>query len=134
MLGEKPKPIGHDQQQTTDRLRSGTGLPVQIENRIEGPVYGVEAWATYRPVGPWSLSAGTTLLSGATLMRIISSPRILTLDNREARISQGTLIPFSQISAQGVQTTFQAEIMGRAVSLQLITIGEESWTTNVLTG
>ena len=36
-----------------------------------------------------------------------SSPRILTLDNRDARISQGTLIPFSQISAQGVQTTFQ---------------------------
>ena len=36
-----------------------------------------------------------------------SSPRILTLDNREARISQGTLIPFSQVSAQGVQTTFQ---------------------------
>ncbi len=41
------------------------------------------------------------------LLRILSSPRILTLDNREARISQGTLIPFSQISAQGVQTTFQ---------------------------
>ncbi|WP_437671350.1 type IV pilus secretin PilQ [Sorangium sp. So ce131] len=41
------------------------------------------------------------------MLRIISSPRILTLDNREARISQGTLIPFSQITAQGVQTTFQ---------------------------
>ncbi|HRI65406.1 MAG TPA: type IV pilus secretin PilQ, partial [Polyangium sp.] len=41
------------------------------------------------------------------MLRIISSPRILTLDNREARISQGTLIPFAQISAQGVQTTFQ---------------------------
>jgi type IV pilus assembly protein PilQ len=41
------------------------------------------------------------------LLRIVSSPRILTLDNREARINQGTLIPFSQISAQGVQTTFQ---------------------------
>lgn len=41
------------------------------------------------------------------MLRIISSPRILTLDNREARISQGTLIPFSQLSAQGVQTTFQ---------------------------
>ena len=40
-------------------------------------------------------------------VRIISSPRILTLDNKEAKISQGTLIPFSQISAQGVQTTFQ---------------------------
>ena len=33
-----------------------------------------------------------------------------------------------------VRTTFQAEIMDRAVTLQLITIGEESWTTNVLTG
>ena len=41
------------------------------------------------------------------MVRIVSNPRILTLDNHEARISQGTLIPFSQISAQGVQTTFQ---------------------------
>ena len=41
------------------------------------------------------------------LLRIVSSPRILTLENREARINQGTLIPFSQVSAQGVQTTFQ---------------------------
>jgi type IV pilus assembly protein PilQ len=40
-------------------------------------------------------------------VRILSSPRVLTLDNHEARISQGTLIPFSQVSAQGVQTTFQ---------------------------
>ncbi|MBL8610494.1 MAG: type IV pilus secretin PilQ [Myxococcales bacterium] len=41
------------------------------------------------------------------LLRIVSSPRILTLDNRDARINQGTLLPFAQISAQGVQTTFQ---------------------------
>jgi iron complex outermembrane recepter protein len=46
-----------------DGLRSGTGVPVQIENGIEGPIHGVEAWATYRPIGPWSLSAGSTLLS-----------------------------------------------------------------------
>ena len=41
------------------------------------------------------------------LLRIVSSPRVLTLDNRDARINQGTLIPFAQVSAQGVQTTFQ---------------------------
>jgi iron complex outermembrane recepter protein len=46
-----------------DRLRSGTAVPVQLENRIEGPVYGVEAWATYRPLASWTLSAGSTLLS-----------------------------------------------------------------------
>jgi type IV pilus assembly protein PilQ len=41
------------------------------------------------------------------MLRIVSSPRILTLDNHDARINQGTLIPFSQVSAQGVQTVFQ---------------------------
>ena len=40
-------------------------------------------------------------------LRIISSPRILTLDNRQATIQQGTMIPYSQVSAQGVQTAFQ---------------------------
>jgi type IV pilus assembly protein PilQ len=40
-------------------------------------------------------------------LRIVSSPRILTLDNHEAHIAQGTLIPYSQVSAQGVQTAFQ---------------------------
>jgi type IV pilus assembly protein PilQ len=41
------------------------------------------------------------------MIRIISSPRVLTLDNHEASISQGTMIPFSQVSAMGVQTTFR---------------------------
>lgn len=41
------------------------------------------------------------------MLRILSSPRILTMDNQAATISQGTLIPFSQVSAQGVQTVFQ---------------------------
>lgn len=33
-----------------------------------------------------------------------------------------------------VHTTFQAEVLDRTISLQLITIGEDSWTTNILTG
>jgi iron complex outermembrane receptor protein len=43
-----------------DKLRSGSALPVEIENGIEGDVYGVEAWLTYRPLDFWSLSAGGT--------------------------------------------------------------------------
>jgi type IV pilus assembly protein PilQ len=54
-----------------------------------------------------NLSVRLSAAEASGMLRIVSSPRILTLDNREARISQGTLIPFSQISAQGVQTTFQ---------------------------
>ena len=33
-----------------------------------------------------------------------------------------------------MRTAFQAEVMDRAISLQLVTIGEQSWTTNILTG
>jgi type IV pilus assembly protein PilQ len=54
-----------------------------------------------------NLAVRLSAAESSGMLRILSSPRILTLDNREARIAQGTLIPFSQVSAQGVQTTFQ---------------------------
>lgn len=54
-----------------------------------------------------NLNIRLSALEDTGTLRIISSPRILTLDNREAHIEQGTLIPYSQISAQGVQTAFQ---------------------------
>jgi type IV pilus assembly protein PilQ len=55
----------------------------------------------------FNLNLRLTAAETSGLVRIVSSPRILTLNNKEARINQGTLIPFSQVSAQGVQTTFQ---------------------------
>jgi type IV pilus assembly protein PilQ len=54
-----------------------------------------------------NLAVRLSAAESSGMLRILSSPRILTLDNLEARISQGTLIPFSQVSAQGVQTIFQ---------------------------
>ncbi len=54
-----------------------------------------------------NLAVRLSAAESSGMLRILSSPRILTLDNLEARISQGTLIPFSQVSAQGVQTVFQ---------------------------
>jgi len=54
-----------------------------------------------------NLAVRLSAAEASGLLRILSSPRVLTLDNHEARIAQGTLIPFSQVSAQGVQTTFQ---------------------------
>jgi len=57
--------------------------------------------------GNVNLSVRLSAAESNGIVRIISSPRILTLDNHEAHIAQGTLIPYSQISAQGVQTAFQ---------------------------
>lgn len=46
-----------------DKLRSGTGLPVQLENRIDGTVRGLEMWGTYQPISFWTMSAGASFLS-----------------------------------------------------------------------
>jgi type IV pilus assembly protein PilQ len=58
--------------------------------------------------GNVNLNVRLSAAEASGTVRIISSPRILTLDNHEASISQGTLIPYSQVSAQGVQTAFQS--------------------------
>ncbi len=57
--------------------------------------------------GAVNLSVRLSAAEANGTLRIVSSPRILTLDNAEAHIAQGTLIPYSQVSAQGVQTAFQ---------------------------
>ena len=54
-----------------------------------------------------NLSTRLSAAESSGLVRIVSAPRVMVLDNREARINQGTLIPFAQVSALGVQTTFQ---------------------------
>jgi iron complex outermembrane recepter protein len=45
-----------------DDIRSGTAIPVRIENKIEGEIVGLEAWAEYRPFASWLLSAGGTIM------------------------------------------------------------------------
>ncbi len=48
------------------------------------------------------LSAGEAL--GQT--KIISAPKIITLDNKPAKLEQGSQVPFQTTSLQGTQTTF----------------------------
>jgi type IV pilus assembly protein PilQ len=57
--------------------------------------------------GNFNLAVRLSAFETTGQVRIISSPRILTLDHHAATISQGTSIPYSQVSAQGVQTAFQ---------------------------
>lgn len=43
-----------------DKLRSATAPPVFFENKIKGPVYGVEGWASWQVLSAWRLSGGLT--------------------------------------------------------------------------
>lgn len=49
-------------------------------------------------------------------VRIISAPKIVTLDNTEAQIEQGVQIPISQVSAQGVNTRYVNATLGLVVT------------------
>lgn len=49
-------------------------------------------------------------------VRIISSPKVVTLDNNEAKIEQGVQIPISQVSAQGVNTRYVNATLGLTVT------------------
>lgn len=58
--------------------------------------------------GNVNLSARLSAAESTGTLRIVSSPRILTLNNAEATIAQGTLIPYSVFSALGVNTQWRA--------------------------
>jgi len=76
-----PAPIG---------LNSGGGL---------GFVFGSAG-------GSANLNLRLSAAENSGTIKTVSSPRVVTVDNVDASISQGVSIPFSQTSAAGVTTTF----------------------------
>ena len=52
-----------------------------------------------------SLDVELTALENDNKIKIISSPRILGLDNKEARIKQGVALPYLKLSEEGVTST-----------------------------
>jgi type IV pilus assembly protein PilQ len=81
--------------------------------------------------GNFNLAVRLSAFETTGHVRIISSPRILTLDNHAATISQGTSIPYSQVSAQGVQTAFQEAKLSLAVTPHVTSDGAVAMDVSV---
>ena len=77
-------------------------LPATVGGLTSTPGVGFTIGRTNGALLDVRLSAGELL----GLTKIIASPKITTLDKREAKISQGESIPFQTTSLQGTQTTF----------------------------
>ncbi len=56
--------------------------------------------------GAAALNLRLSAMENQGSVKTISAPKVTTLDNNTAKISQGVSIPFSQVSANGVNTTF----------------------------
>jgi|CXWL01.1.fsa_nt_gi type IV pilus assembly protein PilQ len=77
-------------------------LPATVGGLVSTPGAGFTIGKTDGALLDVRLSAGELL----GLSKVIASPKITTLDKREAKISQGESIPFQTTSLQGTQTTF----------------------------
>ena len=52
------------------------------------------------------LDLSLSALEASNKGRVVSSPKVITIDNKEALIEQGTQIPYSTVSASGTNTQF----------------------------
>ena len=77
-------------------------LPATVGGLVSTPGAGFTSGKTDGALLDVRLSAGELL----GLSKVIASPKVTTLDKREAKISQGESIPFQTTSLQGTQTTF----------------------------
>src|SRR5512137_59145 len=73
--------------------------------------------------GAFNLNLRLTALERKGMLKTISAPKVATLDNKEATISQGTSIPFSQVSASGVNTTFVEALLELKVTPHVTAYG-----------
>jgi type IV pilus assembly protein PilQ len=81
--------------------------------------------------GHVNLNVRLSAAESSGYVRIISAPRVLTLDNSSASISQGTSIPYSQVGAMGVNTAFQSATLSLTVTPHVTNDGSVSMSVNI---
>ncbi len=69
--------------------------------------------------GAYDLDLRLSALENRGEGRVLSSPKVLTLDNTPARIEQGVSIPFLSVSAAGTQTQFVDATLRLSVTPQV---------------
>lgn len=81
-------------------------LPATVGGLPEGNTPGVGFSFGRFTDSPFNLDLRISAAELSSTAKTISSPRIITLDNKEAIIEQGEKIPYQTTSQQGTQTTF----------------------------
>ncbi len=92
------------------------GVPAAVNLPIPGPAGAIGA--VVGKVGDtFRLQAQLTALEEESLVRTLSSPRIMALDNEEAVIEQGEEIPFTTVDSSGRTTvTFKKAVLSLTVT------------------
>jgi type IV pilus assembly protein PilQ len=100
---------GADDARTNSQL-SGTANPgnfaINLPVAVGAGSGGALGFTFGSANGAANLNLRLSALESTGSIRVVSSPKVTTLDNKTAKINQGVSIPISVVSAAGVQTTF----------------------------
>jgi len=77
------------------------------------------------------LDLSLTALESSGKGKIISSPKVVTTDNKEATIEQGTQIPYSTVSASGTNVQFIDAVLSLKVTPHITPDGRVSMKVDV---
>ena len=81
--------------------------------------------------GAFNLNLRLSAMENTGQVRVLSSPRVTTMDNLEARILQGVSIPVSVVSAMGAQTQFVDAQLSLSVKPHVTNEGTIAMTISV---
>ncbi len=84
----------------------GNGFIVDMPASVETGSGGTLGVVLGNLAGTFDLDIRLSALEDKGKVKILSSPKIMTVDNTVARIEQGISIPFSTVSEQGTKTEF----------------------------
>ncbi|MCX7943656.1 MAG: type IV pilus secretin PilQ [Deltaproteobacteria bacterium] len=87
-------------------VQNPAGFAVNMPAPVGAGAGGAIGFILGNASGSANLNLRLSALENTGHVKILSAPRVTTLDNKEAKISSGVSIPISQVSAAGVMTVF----------------------------
>lgn len=100
---------GADDARTMNQLsgvQNPAGFAVNMPSPVGAGAGGAIGFILGNASGSANLNLRLSALENTGHVKILSAPRVTTLDNKEAKIASGVSIPISQVSAAGVMTVF----------------------------
>lgn len=90
-------------------------LPAAVDNTAGGAL----GFSLASITDSFKLDAQLSALEKRNHARVLSSPRVATLSNQEARINQGQEVPFQTTSDEGTKTEFKEAVLALSVTPQI---------------
>ena len=109
---------------------AGVMPPVDQRYSVNVPVANPAGRMALAILGPdYLLDLELTAIQAEGNGRIVSMPRVITANQQQARIEQGTEIPYQESSSSGATTTqFKEAVLSLAVTPQITRTTASSWT------